>query len=53
MIPFCKARLEMAKIKPTNTIERPGRSTDFWKQKIRPDMDGESRIRHKPSAQRL
>ena len=41
--PFCKARIELAKINQTNTIERPGRSTVFWKQKIRPDMDGASR----------
>jgi hypothetical protein len=27
---------ELAKIKQTNTIERPERSTVFWKQKIRP-----------------
>jgi len=33
--PFCKARVELAKIKKANTIERPGRSTVFWKQKIR------------------
>jgi len=33
--------MELAKIKQTNTIERPGRSTVFWKQKIRSDMDGE------------
>ena len=40
---FCKARIELAKIKQTNTIERPERSTVFWKQKIRTDRNGASR----------
>jgi len=34
---------KLAKIKQTNTIERPERSTVFCTQKIRPDMDGASR----------
>ena len=57
---FCKARSELAKIKQTNTIERPGRSTFFWTKNPAKYVRSVAefrfqarRIRHKPSAQRL